>query len=203
MFVNSFILSHDVIVSQNVTKAQMKGNAGKTQCLQFKKDTQAFFDLFKDSRVVIFTAGEVTCVKIMMEASGYSLKGIEVFGNEMLFDEADKCIGFKDVRSDSFCKNIEILPKDQQPREESKRFLLIGDSIGDADMIRDDQLKPGQQAFRIGLINADTSIEGWEKKAQQALESYKKKGFDLIIFNDCELTTTVQELKKLQRMPSQ
>ncbi len=174
-----------------LTKDMIK-EAMKSDKIIFRSWSDCFFDLLTNNNIplLIFSASG-----LWQDGVGYCLENknklsenISIISNSFLRDKHGKVLGIKDPIIHSFNKGeaaVFDLPIYNKIKER-KNIILLGDSLGDADMAQGFNYK---NIIKIWFLNHDTP----ENRKQ-----FQEK-FDLIILNDWPMDEINVILKQICR----
>jgi len=181
--------AHKKIVEHNVQKSTIQESV-RTSAIHIRANEAEFFKLLEKTPVLLFSAGIKQIVEYAMEykASAGLTSNMDVVSNEMIFDENENVTAFTEPLIHTFTKNTQSIGETWRKKlHERKNVLLMGDSEGDPNMVRDDDVPAGGTCLRVGFLNRDSP---------EAREKYQKI-YDIVIVDDESLSVPIQIVKNL------
>ena len=146
--------------------------------IEFREGAFEFFDYLNEKQiplVILSSAGLGTdSISLMLKKYKKNYKNIHIISNEYIWDENGKATNIKKPiihcmnKDETILKNIS---KVYEKINDRKNVLLLGDGIGDLEMITGFYY---DNLLRIGFLN---------EEVEKNLETYKKN-FDVVITND-------------------
>ncbi|EZA50393.1 hypothetical protein DMN91_004444 [Ooceraea biroi] len=139
-----------------------------------------------DVPIVVFSAGLGDMVEAILKFHNVLFDNVKVISNFLKYN-GNKLEGFKnDVFIHTFNKNEYALTKDyQEISEERHNVLLMGDTIGDADMTQ-----------RIENIKTILKIGFLYERVEESLDSFMEK-FDIVLVDDQTMQVPMEILKNI------
>ncbi|KAJ8525944.1 hypothetical protein ON010_g15216 [Phytophthora cinnamomi] len=190
--------THDFIIEHGVTRSAIK-KAVEESDITLREGFIEIFELLAHENVptLIFSAGLYDVILAVLEKQYEKIEtkllptNVHLVSNKMQFDASDKVVGFEQTLIHSLNKNASTLVdtdfwKQCQP-EKRHNILLLGDSLGDADMANGLDFKE-DEIVRIGFLN-----DG----AAEKLDLYLQR-FDVVLTNDASLLPVELLLHQIQ-----
>ena len=172
--------THEALIDYRLTKQQLHYATNHTN-LTFRDGFQPLFEKLaqKDVPVLIFSAGLADVIReVLLDkmGAGFMTPNMHIVSNLMKFDKNGILVGFEGNILHSFNKNAGILKGTEfyQQCDQRHNVLLIGDSLGDANMAEGLHYK---NILRVGYLNAHQD---------ERMEQYMDK-FDVIVLGDGSL----------------
>lgn len=177
------------ILHKSISQSKLKLRDGVNEFLSFCEN--------KNVSLLIFSAGltqiieEVLRVKSPVDVA--NCKNIKVISNKMIFNNDGIVIGFEEPQINSMNKNIGS-SMCLEVCENKKCYLVIGDNIGDCDMIKGID---ANCVLKIGYLNDMYIILLFYTlfRIDERLTSFMEK-YDIVITND-ESFEIINELVKM------
>ncbi|KAE8981268.1 hypothetical protein PR003_g24667 [Phytophthora rubi] len=191
--------THDRMIEHGVTKTAIKKAVDESD-LTLREGFMEIFDLLARGNVptLIFSAGLYDVIHAVLDKEYGKTEAktppgnVHVISNMMRFDESDKVVGFDGTLIHSLNKYASALVETdfwkQCQLEKRHNILLLGDSLGDANMANGLDFKE-DEIVRIGFLN-----DGAEEK----LDLYLQR-FDVVLTNDSSLLPLELLLHQIQQ----
>ncbi|KAG2773900.1 hypothetical protein PC129_g10977 [Phytophthora cactorum] len=191
--------THELMIQHGVSKSAVK-KAVEESDITLREGFMEIFDLLARENVptLIFSAGLYDVIHAVLDKEYAKTpaktppKNVHVISNMMRFDENDKVVGFDGTLIHSLNKNASALVKTafwkQCQLEKRHNILLLGDSLGDANMANGLDFKE-DEIVRIGFLN-----DGADEKLDQYLQR-----FDVVLTNDSSLLPVELLLHQIQQ----
>ncbi len=150
-------------------------------CLQFREGIFYFMDFLKQREipfVVLSASGAGDAIEMFFQHAGMDYDNIHYITNQFIWDETGKAIGVKEPVIHSMNKDEAVVPEIPEVYEEVKEkrnVILLGDSLGDIDMIAGFEY---DNLIKIGFLN---------DKIDQFRKQYEEN-FDVVIEGDGDLS---------------
>ncbi|CAG5106305.1 Oidioi.mRNA.OKI2018_I69.chr1.g2783.t1.cds [Oikopleura dioica] len=187
--------AHKKIVEHHVQKQKIQESVRKS-AIHIRERNDEFFKLLEKTPVLLFSAGIKQIVEYAMEykAAAGLTSNMDVVSNEMIFDENENVVDFSEPLIHTFTKNTQSIGETWRRKlRERKNVLLMGDSEGDPDMVRDDDLAEGGTCLRVGFLNRDSP---------EAREKYQKL-YDIVIVDDESLSVPIKIVQAILSVDSE
>jgi len=180
---------HKKIVDANIKKSKIQESV-KTSGIHIREKEAEFFKFLEEIPILIFSAGIKQIVEYAMKykASAGLTSNMDIVSNEMIFDENENVTAFSEPLIHTFTKNTKSIGDTWRKKlHERKNVLLMGDSEGDPDMVKDDDIAAGGTCLRVGFLNRDSS---------EARQKYQKL-YDIVIVDDESLSVPIEIVQNL------
>ncbi|KAF4043698.1 Pyrimidine 5'-nucleotidase (UMPH-1) [Phytophthora infestans] len=191
--------THELMIQHGVSKSAVE-KAVEESDITLREGFMEIFDLLARENVptLIFSAGLYDVIHAVLNkeyaktATKTPPKNVHVISNMMRFDENDKVEGFDGTLIHSLNKNASAIVETdfwkQCRLEKRHNILLLGDSLGDANMANGLDFKE-EEIVRIGFLN-----DGADEK----LDLYLQR-FDVVLTNDSSLLPVELLLHQIQQ----
>jgi 5'-nucleotidase len=155
---------------------------------KFREGSLEFLDLLHKENIplIIMSAGPGQLIEEFLRKKDRFYDNIQVIANHFIFNEEGVAIGRRDPQIHTFNKK-EFVVKDlpvYQDLLKRKNVLLLGDSIGDIDMVDG---FPYDNLIKIGFLN---------ENIEDNIEDYQKS-YDVIIKEDGDFSFVNELLKEI------
>lgn len=159
--------------------------------LHFRKGVLEFLDYLHENNipVVILSAGPGQLIEGFLEKAKRFYENIHIIANYFIFDENGIAIGRRDPPIHTFNKKETEITEIENPRAyrdllKRKNVLLLGDTIGDVDMIEG---FPYEKLLSVGFLN---------ENVDRQLSSYKES-YDVVVLNEGDFSFINNLIKEL------
>jgi len=164
----------DLLAECGMNKKVIEDIVNKNKA-RFREGVLDFLDFLYNEGIplIIMSAGPGQLIEKVLEKEGRLYNNIHIIANHFIFDEEGIAIGRRDPPIHTFNKK-EFVLKDLPIYEdllERKNVLLLGDAIGDIDMVEGFAY---EKLVKVGFLN---------EKIEENLEEYRKN-FDVVITED-------------------
>ncbi|TDH72393.1 hypothetical protein CCR75_004456 [Bremia lactucae] len=190
--------THELMIRYGISKDTVT-KAVDESGITLREGFMEMFDLLARENVptLIFSAGLYDVIHAVLDkeyaaTSSKTLpKNVHVISNMMRFDERDKVVGFDGTLIHSLNKSANAILETafwkQCQLEKRHNILLLGDSLGDSNMV-DGLDYTEDEIVRIGFLN-----DGADDKLEQYLQR-----FDIVLTNDSSLLPLELLLHQIQ-----
>lgn len=148
--------THTRMIEACITNAQLD-EAVKNSGIILRDGEDTFFAKLKAQNVpiLLFSAGITQIVEVAMRCKSKAglTDNMAVISNKMIFHENGKLIDFSEPLIHTFSKTAASIGEEWTKKLQLREnVILMGDSHGDPDMVKDCDLKTGK-CLRIGFLN--------------------------------------------------
>lgn len=185
--------AHKMIIAGHVNITTIKQSV-KDSNIHIRDGEKEFFELLQSLPILLFSAGISQIVEYAMDSKSSAgiTSNMDIVSNKMSFDENYNVVDFSHPLIHTFTKNTHSIgEKWRKKLHERKNVLLMGDSEGDPDMVRDQDVIDSGSCLRIGFLNRDS--EGGREKYQEL--------YDIVIVTNETLEVPINIVKCILSKP--
>lgn len=176
--------AHSRMIEAKITKTQLDDAVKASGIILREREAEFFASLkARDVPILLFSAGITQIVQAAMKHKSTAglTDNMDVISNEMIFDEQDTLSDFSTPLIHTFSKTTASIGEEwKQKLNERENVILMGDSHGDPDMVKDEDLQSGE-CLRVGFLN---------RNPEKNLESYKA-AYDVVLVSDETLNVPI------------
>lgn len=171
-------IHYDLLVKSGLSKSDLK-KVTESKRLALRPGAAELLDFFHEQQIplVILSAAGLgsETISLYLERNGLLYDNIFIASNKFIWDEGGKVKGVEEPIIHTFNKDYSSVKKFPfyKKIEDRKNVILLGDGLGDADMIKGFEY---DNILKIGFLNED--IENLA-----TVDSFKK-AFDILILDD-------------------
>ena len=178
-----------LLIKEGLTKQDIY-DAMQSDNVQLREGYQDFFTLLSENTIplIILSAGWLGTLSIerYLKKNHWNYDNIHLIGNDFIWDDSGKAIGFKEPIIHSLNKSAVVLESSSVFSEMKKRrnVILLGDHLNDVQMIEGFEY---ENLLKIWFLNKDV---------EQNLKRYQEV-YDMVIMNDWGLPVVNEILEKI------
>lgn len=180
--------SHAILVSCGMKKHDFPKLVADSS-IMLRDGCESFFEMLHEHQIptLVFSAGLGDILEEALRHFQCHFPNLKFISNYMQFDEEGNIVGFKGELIHMYNKNRSHVssPEYYQAVKEKTSILLLGDSLGDLDMLAGSQLQ--EVVLRIGFLNSRI-----EERLPQYLNS-----FDIVLLDDQTMDVVNGILRKI------
>ncbi|XP_054917414.1 cytosolic 5'-nucleotidase 3 isoform X1 [Dermacentor andersoni] len=179
--------SHAILVSCGMKKHDFAKLVADSS-IMLRDGCESFFEMLHEHQIptLVFSAGLGDILEEALRHFQCHFPNLKFISNYMQFDEEGNIVGFKGELIHMYNKNrSNVHPEYYQAVKERTNILLLGDSLGDLDMLAGNQLQ--EVVLRIGFLNSRI-----EERLPQYLNS-----FDIVLLDDQTMDVVNGILRKI------
>ena len=180
---------NELLIKSGLSQEDLKSIV-KSRGVKFRKGVLEFLDYLNKNKiplVIISASGAGDAIPMFFEEVGKNYPNILYVINEFNWDEKGKAISQKDKIIHAMNKDetiVKEIPEIYSKIKDRKNVILLGDSIGDIEMIKGFEF---DNLIKIGFLNSD--IDRFEK--------VYKENFDVVLEDDCDFSFVNELIRKL------
>uniref|UniRef100_G3MMD1 5'-nucleotidase n=1 Tax=Amblyomma maculatum TaxID=34609 RepID=G3MMD1_AMBMU len=180
--------SHAILMNSDVKKSDFPKLVADSN-IMLRDGCESFFEMLHEHQIptLVFSAGLGDILEEALKHYQCHFPNMKFISNYLQFDEEGNITGFKGELIHMYNKNHCHVnsPEYYQAVKEKTNILLLGDSLGDLDMLAGSQLQ--EVVLRIGFLNAKI-----EERLPQFLNS-----FDIVLIDDQTMDVVNGILRKI------
>lgn len=182
---------YDLLIKSGLHKKDL-AKAAQSENLKLRSGADDFFDFLHSHNIpllILSAAGlGAETISLYLERNSKLYENVHIISNAFIFNEDGLVVGVKEPIVHTFNKDYTAVKQYPvfEKLKERKNIILLGDSLGDADMMEGFDYGA---IIKIGFLNENTDNF-------QVLQSYKEI-FDAVILNDGPMDFVNELMKSL------
>lgn len=180
--------SHAILVNCGVKKADLP-KLVTSSSIRLRDGCEPFFEMLHEHHIptLVFSAGLGDILEEALRHFQCHFPNLKFISNYMQFDEEGTIIGFKGELIHMYNKNHGHVNSSEyhQALKDKTNILLLGDSLGDLDMLAGNQQQ--DVVLRIGFLNS---------RIEERLPQYMNS-FDIVLLDDQTMDVVNGILRKI------
>lgn len=180
----------NLLIKSHLNKKHLEQISNSSK-IKFRKGVLEFLDHLNENKIpliIISSSGLGDTIPMLLQKENKLYVNINIITNKYIWDEKGFAKGVKKTIIHSMNKDETILkkiPKIYEKIKDKKNVILLGDSLGDTEMITGFDYN---HLLKIGFLN---------ENIEELKEKYKKN-FDLVIMNDGDFSKVNEVIKQIK-----